>query len=306
MGFVWTDGRVCRALILAWGLYAVVQAGATTGFERYEIILSRRPFGDPPEAASAAPPVPEAPPFTKDLRMVAISEVDGTYAVGFINIGVNPHKNHYLLVGETDDGIELVRADYDKEAALLRKDGVELWIDMSGTPATASATPAAGTPPSGLPPGLPSRVSGPGARPGVAVTSGLRPPGAAPGGMPRPATLSYAQRLAERRAALAQAQVLSREDYNRQLAEGTRAAPISPRLARAIVEGETNTPVESVLLATPEERERRLREYNMELIRQRGALGPVLPIQLTPEEDAQLVSEGVLPPADPEAPPPAE
>jgi len=37
---------------------------------------------------------------------------------------------------------------------------------------------------------------------------------------------------------------------------------------------------------------------NMELIRAQGSKGPPLPLQLTPEDDAQLVSEGVLPPAD--------
>ena len=40
--------------------------------------------------------------------------------------------------------------------------------------------------------------------------------------------------------------------------------------------------------------EKHLREYNLEAIR-KGL--PALPIQLTPEEDDQLVKEGVLPPA---------
>jgi hypothetical protein len=41
---------------------------------------------------------------------------------------------------------------------------------------------------------------------------------------------------------------------------------------------------------------KKLREYNLELIKAKGAKGPPLPIQLTPEEDDQLVKEGVLPP----------
>jgi len=48
---------------------------------------------------------------------------------------------------------------------------------------------------------------------------------------------------------------------------------------------------------TGEELERHLREYQMECIR-RGL--PPLPIPLTPEMDAQLVAEGVLPPLEPE------
>jgi len=40
-----------------------------------------------------------------------------------------------------------------------------------------------------------------------------------------------------------------------------------------------------------------LKAYQMELIRAQGAKEPPLPIPLTPEMDAQLVKEGVLPPA---------
>jgi hypothetical protein len=46
---------------------------------------------------------------------------------------------------------------------------------------------------------------------------------------------------------------------------------------------------------TGEKLQERLREYNMDLIR-KGDLP--LPIKLTPEEDAQLVKEGVLPPIE--------
>ncbi|MFC1497714.1 hypothetical protein ACFLS1_04455 [Verrucomicrobiota bacterium] len=45
-----------------------------------------------------------------------------------------------------------------------------------------------------------------------------------------------------------------------------------------------------------EELDQHLRKYNLQLIRKGEA--PALPIQLTPEEDAQLVKEGVLPPVD--------
>jgi hypothetical protein len=41
--------------------------------------------------------------------------------------------------------------------------------------------------------------------------------------------------------------------------------------------------------------EKHLQEYNMQAIRE-GA--PPLPIPLTPEQDAQLVEEGILPPAE--------
>jgi hypothetical protein len=41
---------------------------------------------------------------------------------------------------------------------------------------------------------------------------------------------------------------------------------------------------------------RALEAYQMDLIRAKGAKGPPLPIPLTPDMDAQLVKEGVLPP----------
>ena len=46
-----------------------------------------------------------------------------------------------------------------------------------------------------------------------------------------------------------------------------------------------------------EQLEQHLKQYQMDLIRAGGEKGPPLPIPLTPEMDAQLVSEGVLPPA---------
>jgi hypothetical protein len=39
-----------------------------------------------------------------------------------------------------------------------------------------------------------------------------------------------------------------------------------------------------------------LEQYQMDLIRAGGDKGPPLPMELTPEMDAQLVKEGVLPP----------
>ncbi|HOE01144.1 MAG TPA: hypothetical protein PLD40_08775 [Kiritimatiellia bacterium] len=49
---------------------------------------------------------------------------------------------------------------------------------------------------------------------------------------------------------------------------------------------------------TGEELERHLQEYQMEILR--GGNLPPLPVQLTPENDAKLVAEGVLPPVDDE------
>ena len=49
---------------------------------------------------------------------------------------------------------------------------------------------------------------------------------------------------------------------------------------------------------TGEALEKHLQEYQMEILR--GGTMPPLPVQLSPENDAKLVEEGVLPPVDEE------
>lgn len=81
---------------------------------------------------------------------------------------------------------------------------------------------------------------------------------------------------------------LTRDEYLRQRREGLRPMPRSPRSVL------NQTPADS---SRDPEWKQKIREYNMDLIRAGGELGPALPIELTPDEDAQLVSEGVLAPA---------
>lgn len=47
-----------------------------------------------------------------------------------------------------------------------------------------------------------------------------------------------------------------------------------------------------------DELKKRLQDYNMKVLRAKGELGPPLPIHLTPEQDKQLVEEGILPPRE--------
>ncbi len=101
--------------------------------------------------------------------------------------------------------------------------------------------------------GAPNRLSPPGAPPGI---SGVTPRGSGPPWMRRRLGAPEGGEAAP------------------PSAEGAGAPPPPPR-------------------PSPEEVERRLRDYQMEVIR-RGL--PPLPIPLTPEMDAQLVREGVLPP----------
>jgi hypothetical protein len=216
---------------------------STEGFDfaRYEVILQRKPFGEPPPEPVqpvATTPVqagPVEPPFVRSLRMCAVTESAAGVRVGLVDIHGNPPKTYFLWLGDEQDGIKLVDADYEMGAALLEKDGVQHWIYMDGK---------TGEPPSSMQEGMASS----GATGGASVSS-------------RPE--SYVERLRKRRMAL--------------------------RVKE--------TPAEQPVVAREEIR-RQLQEYQMEIIRAGGELGPPLPIPLTPEMDEQLVSEGVLPPAE--------
>ena len=85
-----------------------------------------------------------------------------------------------------------------------------------------------------------------------------------------------------------------REDRVKQ-AEARRMSYAERRRQRML---ERQKPVEIPKpMYTGEELEKHLQEYQMQVIRE-GL--PPLPVQLTPERDAQLVSEGFLPPVDEE------
>lgn len=126
---------------------AVVTAEAAVPFSRYEVILQRQPFGEPPAApvttSFVRPSGPPPPPFTKELRMCGITESESFgLRVGIVDI--KTQKSYYFRIGDSEDGIELVDADFDKEACLLRKNGDEQWLLMNGQ--TSSESPRGSTP----------------------------------------------------------------------------------------------------------------------------------------------------------------
>ena len=144
--------RRCLQLVgCVVGVGVSVASGVTDDFSRYNVILERLPFGEPEAAPGGAgqAAAAEAVSFAKDLKMC-----DGAIAVGFVNIATNPPKAYYLHVGDpAEDGVEVVKADYQAQRALLRKGAEEKWISMNpegvGAPAggTAPAVPGvAGVP----------------------------------------------------------------------------------------------------------------------------------------------------------------
>ncbi len=236
----WSEGRVMlRRIIGLWILVLAVAHASVGDFSRYQVILDRRPFGEAPveeQPAPPPPPVAKGPSFADSLRLVAMTISQGDIRVGFVDGAVRPPKTYFLFVGEEQDGIAVVAADYDTETVLLRKGAEERMLRMGGGAVGGGAAARAATA------GASGQVEG-GA--GVAARVTRQPRVVSPGRAIR-------------------------------MEEELRRAEVVPELTGAVLE-------------------RHLQEYNMQVIRE-GA--PPLPIPLTPEQDAQLVQEGVLPPME--------
>jgi hypothetical protein len=190
-------------------------------FERYQIIIDKRPFGEEPPEDPAPKQIPLSQSFAKDLRLTMLFEgPGGDVRVGVVNNALK--KNYILKIGEVEDSIELVEADIEKSEAMLKKGNeVALFKLEEGKPEPLTQKQQA----------------------------------------------SRSNSYAERRKAM-----LTR--VNEQKKKEEPAAPAEPAL-------------------TGEALRKHLEEVQMNAIRE-GM--PPLPIPLTPEMDAQLVSEGFLPP----------
>lgn len=185
----------CLLLLAAW---PVAGRASMPDFDRYQIILDRKPFGDVPPAPETPPPAPgpAAPPWADSYRLVSVTQVEG----GDVRVGILDRRNNKALVlriGEMQEGIELLEADVGEESAQLRKDGETATMNLQGAtsgerPSPPPATPAQATRPQTVRPTI-----RPGARPPpagqVAPTRPMRatqptPPGVIRPGMPSPQT----------------------------------------------------------------------------------------------------------------------
>lgn len=113
---------------LAWlcFLSSLGALAAPPGFERYQVILDRKPFGEPPPPEAATKPLLPSESFARTLRLCALLEVeDGGIRVGIVD--QQTQQSFFLSEGEVVEGIELVSADYDNEEAVLRK-GSEMAV----------------------------------------------------------------------------------------------------------------------------------------------------------------------------------
>lgn len=226
-------------------------------FSRYEVILQRRPFGFiQPEAV---PPPPVAPPPMQP------SFVDKLQMVALRERGGR------IRVGFVDNNVNPPRSYYlfvgdaDGGFEIIEADfkAETARIRKDGKEALLAMRRAGGGMGAGTEPETHSRSADRAAAPG---SRSPRQP------IPR--------------------STLTREQYAREREAGVRGAPRPPH--HALRQDPDAAP--SLAELPSELREHALRRYNLELIRARGESGLPLPIPLTPEEDEQLVKEGVLDP----------
>lgn len=226
--------------------------GASDPFARYQSIMDRKPFGEVAAAGAADPGKSEASEsaIAASLKLVALErdEESGKVRAGVVDEAA--HKNYYLTIGDEEDEIKLMDADFKGDRALIRKSGQEVWLTLGSGKGSSSSAPSA----------------------------------AAVGPSPAPTEVARRQRFRE----LMDARNRARETAAQNPTNAPAAAP----------------PVVRPQFKNNEEMKAYYRKINMDLIRAGGKKGPPLPIPLTPEEDAQLVKEGVLPPPA-EAPAPA-
>lgn len=253
--------------------------GGLPPFSYYEVILERKPFGDlaKPNAA-AAPEVPdqaaieqakEEQALARQIDMVAVNRTPrGKIAVGFIDKGEKPPRNYYLNVGDSSGGFTVLEADFNEETATIEKDGVSIALKLGkgmipkktegeeGQAASAAQEPP---PPPPVQPPRPNITPRPGlVRPGLRTESGAA--------LPRS---SYMDKIRTRQA--------NKDAQNRASAE--EIAKLREEVSKAAQ-------------TSKEEAAQRERKINLELI-SRGQ-EPLSPIELTPEEDAELVRKGVF------------
>ncbi len=295
------NGDVMKTTIVhgAYGVLVLVVAAVSAGvsfgdgikFERYGIILERRPFGAEALPVVEAPPIPPVPPEQSVINQIRMSAVvrdeAGGLRVGLVDI--KSKRNYMMGVGETVEGVEVVSADYAAERARLRRGPEDYWVSMQGgsnrfervvpEPATNTARQEVSTGKAGelLPEGMDQKRS-------YILRRQQREEARLRKELERLSALE-----AERAKAAAVAAT----------ADGTVATSVTVRASRGGKGGDSaNRALVKSLMETEnieltdQEVARMLQEYQKELIRKGQT---PLPIPLTPETDRQLVEEGLLP-----------
>lgn len=127
----------------AYGVWAADLPEAkyeTPPFSKYQPILDRLPFGqmaspgetvDPEAAKTDAEVRVEQEKLSKQVKMSCVNiSPEGETMVGFTDLSDKIQKTFYLAVGESRDGWTIIDADYDKEWATIKKDDIEVTMQL--------------------------------------------------------------------------------------------------------------------------------------------------------------------------------
>lgn len=261
-------------------------------FDRYLPIISRMPFGVPPPPPPASMltngPAAAVADLAKNFVLFGIVRTPaGDVAAGFSDNAAKPPRSLLLAVGEESDGYRVLAADIDLETATLEQDGKRIELKMNSSDRAAAGNGPAGA--GGAHPGpragqmsmaaYSSRLAHRGAD-----AASLQQPAGAVGlsAQPVPNSVGIIDRLLN--------SGLQDNSYASRLRARREQLVKQSDEERANREQEALSRVQS---ASKDEIDKRLHETNLNLIRK--GLKPIGTIQLTPEEDAKLVDEGVLP-----------
>ncbi len=126
---------VTLLMLLACGLLGAMELGTR---EAYQPIIDRKPFGEigKMEEPSTSTLTTEEEQKKKEeiaqkFRMCGITDMpDGSRKIAFIDETTGTMEHYLLAVGETQNGFTLLAADYDREHATLKKDGVTLTLGL--------------------------------------------------------------------------------------------------------------------------------------------------------------------------------
>lgn len=268
--------RLAAATIPFFALFAAppLRAQSLLPLSDYQVILDRKPFGElgkPKEsgadaeatqaAAEAAQAERDQQTLAQQLDLVAVNiTLRGTVSVGLVDKSVNPSRSLYLAVGESDSGYTVESADYAAETATISKGGVRVTLKL-GRGLVESDGAAAGETAAGGAAGAGEAAE---AEPRRQVPRVLRRPGA-------PGAAGYRSAIMERRRA---------ENAAANEAESRRR----------------ENEVERLRQASDKAAAKREHDMNYQLLLE--GKEPVSEIHLTPEEERELESRGLLAPAD--------
>ena len=97
------------------------------------------PLANAPSKLAEGPKPTPRPSLTKLNLTVINRSPTGVIAVGFVDASVNPPRNYYLEVGESQDGFTVLAADMDKEQASINMNGVTIDLKMANGPVGSKA-----------------------------------------------------------------------------------------------------------------------------------------------------------------------